>query len=144
MLENYRTHWRNSFNIRCCFRTSIGGIHSGEMLNGARRSRPRTSPLASECHATRSSGHNRPASELVKRRIRWPIIYFNTIHVRRPVLGRSAGVNPEASIVVQRLIITDCTIAHAYHIICGNCYFNTTRNNKVVVLCISYAQICTQ
>lgn len=80
--------------VRHWTRTSIGGTHVGVVSCRARRRRPRTSPLASECRRSRSNGHNGPAGELVKRRIRGPIIYFHTIHARRPALGRSAGVTP--------------------------------------------------
>lgn len=95
-------------------RTSIGGIHSGVVSCRARRRRPRTSPLASECRRSRSNGHNGPAGELVKRRIRGPIIYFHTIHVRRPALGRSAGVTPSASIVPRRRLHAITTLTHAH------------------------------
>lgn len=92
---------RPSIKVRHWTRTSIRGSHIGVVSCGARRRRPRTSPLASECRRSRSNGHNGPAGELVKRRIRGPIIYFHTIHVRRPALGRSAGVTPCVSIVLR-------------------------------------------
>lgn len=112
-LERYRFRKSGpSINSKTWTRTSIGGIHIGVVLCGARRRRPRTSPLASECRRSRSNGHNGPAGELVKRRIRGPIIYFHTIHVRRPALGRSAGVTPGAS-SCSCVVASHPTLAHA-------------------------------
>lgn len=75
-------------------RTRVGGVccrHFVVSWCGARRRRPGTSPLPSEWRSY-SNGHNGPAGELVKRRIREPIIYSHTMHGRGASLGRGAGV----------------------------------------------------
>lgn len=60
--------------------------------------------MASKCRGQRSAAHNGPGGELVKRRIREPIIYSHTIHVRRAARGRSDGVTPSSAPAPTRIV----------------------------------------